>query len=272
MRIALAAAVLAGSLTLFGLSTGAAVADDEQRSEHSTVKKLAPRDFEGSATIMLRKKAASPHRTSVNHSRLGGTHKSKLSTEQLRAYHGLCNRMNQEFTCTTGPKKSTPSRAVLALNLSGVARTLITRIRIPDPKPLVGPDPSANEWKMAAVGYPLWLWTATPTSVTDRVRAYGVTFTLRATWTSSRFDMGDGHQVTCTRTVRYSPGVKPTSASPACGYTYLKASLPRGAYTVTATTNWRITWSALGSSGTMPASFTGSRRLPVGELDALVVG
>jgi hypothetical protein len=83
--------------------------------------------------------------------------------------------------------------------------------------------------------------------------------------------MGDGHTVTCTGSTRYTSSVKPGSKSPNCGYTYLTSSLPKGNYTITSTTNWRITWSALGASGALPGSYSGSRSLPVGELNALVV-
>lgn len=176
--------------------------------------------------------------------------------------------------CTDEPKakaRTKPSLARLARSLSQVARTLIVKLQLPDPTPRFGPDPSVNEWKMAAVGYPLWLWTDGPTAVSSRVRAYGITFTLRADWQSTTFDMGDGHQVTCTRTLVYPTTTKPGRKSPSCGYTYLTSSLPKGNYTVTATTNWRISWSALGQSGSVPGSHSGQWSLPVGELNALVV-
>lgn len=175
--------------------------------------------------------------------------------------------------CHGAPKDNDdkPTQARARASLSAIARTLIVRLQLPDPTPRFGPDPEVNEWKMAAVGYPLWLWTDGPTTVTSRVRAYGVTFTLRATWRSTTFDMGDGHRVTCTRTRSYPADVEPGTKSPVCGYTYLKSSLPKGNYRVTATTNWRIAWSALGQSGSLPGSHSGSWSLPVGELNALVV-
>ena len=175
-------------------------------------------------------------------------------------------------SCTNLPSARRERAAVMAVNLDAVARTLVTRVQLPSAVPRFGPDPSVNEWEMAAVGFPLWLWTDSPVVVRDRVRAYGVTFTLEARWTSTTFDMGDGHQVRCTATKPYTSAVKPGTKSPVCGYTYQRASLPKGDYTVTATTNWQISWSALGMSGSMPASHTGSRSLPVGELHALVVG
>ncbi len=178
-------------------------------------------------------------------------------------------------TCDDSGPKATPknklSPARLVGGLNQLARTLIVKLQLPDPTPRFGPDPSVNEWKMAAVGYPLWLWTDGPTVVSSRVRAYGITFTLRADWQSTTFDMGDGHQVTCSRTLVYPSNTKPGRKSPACGYTYFTSSLPKGNYTVTATTNWRISWSALGQSGAVPGTHTGQWPLPVGELNALVV-
>lgn len=197
----------------------------------------------------------------------------RLSKRRAAAFVVMCREATEAGRpCLTDPDpKRRPTAAQAVLDLDALARTLLTRIQLPSPVPRIGPDPAANEWRMAAVGYPLWLWTSGPATVVDRVRAYGVTFTLRARWVSTTFDMGDGHRVTCTRIQPYRPGVEPGSRSPHCGYTYEVASLPEGDYTVTATTNWTITWRALGLSGSMPASFAGTRQLPVGELNALVV-
>lgn len=61
-----------------------------------------------------------------------------------------------------------------------LVRSLVARLDIPVPTPSVGPDPSVNEWNMAVVGYPLWLWTDTPASMDSTVTGYGVTFTMHA--------------------------------------------------------------------------------------------
>jgi len=198
----------------------------------------------------------------------------KLSKRELAAIEAMCREAPGGVCDDSGPKatpKSKLSPAKLVGGLNQLARTLIVRLQLPDPTPRFGPDPSVNEWKMAAVGYPLWLWTDGPTVVSSRVRAYGITFTLRADWQSTTFDMGDGHQVTCSRTLVYPSTTKPGRKSPACGYTYLTSSLPRGNYTVTATTHWRISWRALGQSGSLPGTHSGQWSLPVGELNALVV-
>ncbi|MGC3954850.1 MAG: hypothetical protein QM804_11515 [Propionicimonas sp.] len=124
---------------------------------------------------------------------------------------------------------------------------------------------------MVAVGYPIWLWTEGPQTVTASESAHGYTFTLRARYRSTNFDLGDGTTKQCTQTSVYQRSTKPGSPSPTCGYTYLKA--PRdGRYTVTATTHWDVDWSVAGFSGTLPGTHSAGRQLPVGELQAIVVG
>ena len=146
-------------------------------------------------------------------------------------------------------------------------------LRLPDPTPRFGPDPEVNEWKMLVVGYPVWLWTDAPTRLSATARHDGLAMTLRAQWTSTRFDMGDGHSRTCTATTVYPK--RPDRygmPSPTCGYTYQKRSKPGRDYTVTATTHWRVSWSTGGHSGTLMTSYAGQRSLPIGELQALIKG
>ena len=54
----------------------------------------------------------------------------------------------------TAPRPAPPTRA----QAEALARTLVGRLDLPESTPLVGPDPGVNEWNMAVVGYPLWLW------------------------------------------------------------------------------------------------------------------
>ena len=150
------------------------------------------------------------------------------------------------------------------------ARQLIVRLQLPTPTPQFGPDPSVNEWKMLAVGYPIWLWTEGPTTVTATESAYGYTFTLRARYRSTTFAMGDNHTRQCTATTPYRKTVEPGTKSPTCGYTYQVAARD-GTYTVTATTHWDVEWSVAGYSGTLPGTHSASRELPIGELQAIRV-
>ena len=150
------------------------------------------------------------------------------------------------------------------------ARELLVQLQLPTPTPMVGPDPDDNEWGMAAVGYPLWLWTPDTTTVTSRTSGAGLTFTLTARYRSTTFAMGDGHTLTCTATTRYRGSVEPGTASPTCGYRHARPSPQGRPYTVTATTHWVVSWSVAGFSGTLPGTHTAQRTLEVGELQAIV--
>ncbi len=146
-------------------------------------------------------------------------------------------------------------------------------LHLPDPTPRFGPDPSVNEWKMLAVGYPIWLWTDAPTELSATATHDGLSMTLRAEWTSTSFEMGDGHTVTCTKTTEYPKHPDRYGApSPTCGYTYQKRSKPGHDYTVTASTHWRVSWATGGHSGTLTSTYAGRRMLPIGELQALIRG
>ena len=146
-------------------------------------------------------------------------------------------------------------------------------LHLPDPTPRFGPDPSVNEWKMLAVGYPIWLWTDAPTELSATATHDGLSMTLRAEWTSTSFEMGDGHTVTCTKTTEYPKHPDRYGApSPTCGYTYQKRSKPGHDYTVTASTHWRVSWATGGHSGTLTTTYAGRRMLPIGELQALIRG
>ena len=125
---------------------------------------------------------------------------------------------------------------------------------------------------MAAVGYPLWLWvdgTTDTAPVTDSDGPLSVSLDARVT--SITFDMGDGHTVSCAgRGTRWTTSVAAGKASPTCGYTYTKPSLPKGNYTVTATTHWAVDWNINGTTGTLPYAQSATTSVPVGELQVLV--
>ena len=146
------------------------------------------------------------------------------------------------------------------------------RIRLTAPRPMVGPPPEINEWGMAAVGYPLWLWAEgnlNPAPVSDSV--FDLAVSLDARLVSVVFDMGDGGQVRCANvSTRWTRSVEPGAESPTCGYAYNKPSLPAGSYTITANAVWAIDWHINGTRGSIPFYQSASTQLPVGELQVLV--
>lgn len=148
------------------------------------------------------------------------------------------------------------------------------RLKLPATAPGVGPDPSVNEWNMVAIGYPLWLWADGPAHVgpvTDSVG--GLSVSLEASISSMVFQMGDGQTVRCAGPGKpYGSWVEPGAESPSCGYVYQKPSLPNGRYTVTAVAYWSVNWQINGQSGVITIPRSSTRQLPVGELQAVVIG
>jgi len=152
------------------------------------------------------------------------------------------------------------------------AAIAVARLQLPTIAPGIGPSPDLNPWKMAAVGYPLWLWAAGPTEVgpiSDSVA--GLSVSLRAEVGSLTFRMGDGHTVTCEGTGHpWTTAVEPATKSPNCGYSYAKPSLPGRVYKVAAIANWAVTWTSNGQSGVINVPVVDTTELPVGELQVLV--
>ncbi len=194
--------------------------------------------------------------------------KQKVSTEDrdqaideclVRADPSLC--MGSDDLANSGMLTGPLAQAM--------AVTLVTELQLPTPTPNFGPNPNNNEWKMLAVGYPIWMWTEGPTTMSTSASASGFTFQMTARWKSTTFHMGDGNTVTCSSMEKYSSSVKPGTPSPNCGYAYSKPSLPKGKYQVRAVADWDVTWSVAGFSGVLPAYNEASASIPIGELVAL---
>lgn len=151
-----------------------------------------------------------------------------------------------------------------------VTRVLV-QLEVPKPSIRLGPDPAVNEWNIAVVGHPLWLWTDEPATRSATVSAYGYDFDLSARRDSVTFDPGDGSAaITCASATPYPGGAAVVGQrSPDCGHVYTRPSLPAGSYVVRATARWTVSWSALGYSGTLPMPLTSMRRVPVGELQSI---
>lgn len=134
-------------------------------------------------------------------------------------------------------------------------------VRLPVPSVGVDPDPSVNQWRIVAVGQPLWLYDGSAGRVASTASNGGITVSIVAIRDSVVFDMGES-VVRCTSMSRRPVSADPRAASPDCGYRYQK----RGDRRVSLTASWTVSWSALGQSGTLPMTRTASRTLPVREL------
>jgi hypothetical protein len=140
--------------------------------------------------------------------------------------------------------------------------------------PQIGMAPSPGS-ASGLVGLPVWMWVERGEQFTGPTRASasagGVTVTAVGEVTQVVWDMGDGHSVACGVGTSYEPGAH--GDSPDCGYTYATASTNHvpgsGAWPVTATGTWTITWSGGGQSGTLTLTLSSTAALRIGELHVL---
>jgi hypothetical protein len=152
----------------------------------------------------------------------------------------------------TAPAPALPAPAVLAAQAAG-------ELTLPGPGIQANPSPGVEQ----LVGVPTWLWLEEgwqPVAATAAVPGESVTAT--ATPTSVTWSMGDGSTVNCAGPgTPYAASDNPAAASPTCGYTYATPSVGQsgGAFEVTATITWSITWAGGGQAGTEPALTTTSR-------------
>lgn len=146
----------------------------------------------------------------------------------------------------------------------------------------IGMAPEVNPaWghRRGYVGVPVWLWVNNPEPLTwgpysETATLGGQTITATAQATSIRWQMGDGASTTCGNTgTPYNVGYGMTT-SPTCGYQYTSTSSrnPGDRFTVTATTNWTVTWTSLaGPGGTINLTTNSAVDLEVNELQTVIV-
>lgn len=152
-----------------------------------------------------------------------------------------------------------------------LAQLAVRYLRLPDPVIRSSPAPGA----LQLTRLPVWLWVAAtawePRSKTAQVPGESVTAT--AAPVSAAWSMGDGTTVTCKGPGVPYGGGNPAAASPACGYTYDRSSAgqPGGAYRVTVTITWDITWKGTGGAGgaLAPLQTAGAAEFRVAESQAL---
>jgi hypothetical protein len=163
-----------------------------------------------------------------------------------------CTLTAQTVGCPIGvPGAAPPAGPAPVLPAPGVlAQLAVKYLNLPNPVIRSSPAPGA----LQLTRLPVWLWVAAnvwqPQSKTAQVPGEAVTAT--ATPVSASWAMGDGTTVTCTGPgTAYAAGDNPSAVSPTCGYTYQASSAgqPGGAYKVTVTITWDITWVGAGGAG-----------------------
>jgi hypothetical protein len=152
-----------------------------------------------------------------------------------------------------------------------LAEQAIASLVMRAPEIRMAPPPGSTS---GLVGLPVWMWTERgeeflgPTR--QSVSAGGVTVSAVGEVSRIVWDMGDGTTVVCGAGTPYAPGAE--GQSPDCGHVYTQASSrhePGGAWPITATSTWTITWSGGGLSGTEILELSSSAELFVGELHVL---
>jgi hypothetical protein len=131
----------------------------------------------------------------------------------------------------------------------------------------------------ALVGMETWLWIDNAGlrangPITRTATAGPVSVTATAHVTEVEWDMGDGTHVTCrTAGTPWTPD-QSTGPSPECGHRYSTPSTrePGGTFTVKATAHWRVDWRGAGQSGRVTFTMSGTRDVPVTELQTLQTG
>ncbi len=153
-----------------------------------------------------------------------------------------------------------------------LANEAVRRMRLTGPDIGIVPEPG----KVGLVGLPVWMWTpATPRSrgpLTVTATVPGLSVTATATAKHVTWSMGDGNTVVCDSAGTPYEDRFGARSSPTCGHTYTRTSArePGGAYTVTATTTWRVEWVGGGERGELTLDRSSTVRLRIGELQILI--
>ncbi len=122
---------------------------------------------------------------------------------------------------------------------------------MPLPTPQMGMAPRPDIPQLVNLATFLWVsggWQ----SVTASASAGGVTSTVTAVPERVVWDMGEGDRVTCNGPgVPYDPNLSDDAQPSNCRFTYpfSSARSPDKTFTVTATIEWHVTWSASGAPG-----------------------
>jgi len=142
----------------------------------------------------------------------------------------------------------------------------------------IGIAPKSGPDSVGLVGMPVWMWATNPDDhtygpITATASAGGVTITATARVLQITWDMGDGNKVVCdTAGTPYDQSYG-RKESPDCGHVYATSSgdKPDGKFNVSAVSDWVITWSGAGQTGTIRlGGLTRSTQITIGEAQVLV--
>ena len=140
---------------------------------------------------------------------------------------------------------------------------------VPTPVVRLGPDPSWNQWKLLAVGLPIWLWTEGVQPQTAATSMEGIDIQMQAAPGGATVDWGDGTVIWCATMTSKTRYTDPLLMSPDCGHKYEHP----GDYTITVTQQWIVDWAALNQKGQLQLQSAGTYpNLPIRNFHAVVTG
>ncbi len=151
-----------------------------------------------------------------------------------------------------------------------LARQARAKLRLPEV--IIKMNPPGDQ----LVNLPIWLalGPASWKSQSATASVPGVSVTATARPVKVAWSMGDGTTRTCEGPgTAWTPGTDPKAASPDCGHVYRRTSAGAtgGAYTVSATVTWEVTWAGAGQTGTVPGlETTGQVQTRVQESQAVI--
>ena len=172
---------------------------------------------------------------------------------------------------------SSPPPGVNRLTPAQAAAALIRTFRLGDPQ--IGMSPDAARGDSGAVGLPVWMWVANSNDpkawgpYTKSATLGGVTITAVARVRSVTWEMGDGESIVCPGDGTVYRAGYGNRESPTCGHRYVSQSPREGEvpYTVTARSNWEVTWTGGGQSGTERTGTASSVEVNIGEIQVVNV-
>jgi hypothetical protein len=157
-----------------------------------------------------------------------------------------------------------------AVPVEDIAQVALDSLRVPLPS--AGLNPSGRQ----VVNVPTWLWVENWESISRTATVAGVSATVTATPVRQRWSFGlDGGTVTCA-----GPGVPYDASLPErvqrtdCALAFRRSSAGQqgGAFAVTVTVDWAVTWTSTvpGRGGGLgELSSTATQAVPVGEIQVL---
>ena len=155
------------------------------------------------------------------------------------------------------------------IDIAGVVSQASLQLGVPTPVVRLGPDPSWNQWKLLAVGLPIWLWTEGVQPQTAATSMEGIDIQMQATPGGATVDWGDGTVIWCATMTSKTRYTDPLLMSPDCGHKYEHP----GDYTITVTQQWIVDWAALDQKGQLQLQSVGTYpNLPIRNFHAVVTG